>query len=66
MLQCAETHGSGFDEVLSADNSLPHLPGEDEIRFTLQGFYKCLRQDGVAVVNLREYLEDEDRSFPQM
>lgn len=66
MRQCAQTHGSGFDVVLSADNSLPHLPGEDEIRVALQGFYKCLRQDGVAIVSLREYLEDEDSSSPQM
>ncbi|PIG93329.1 class I SAM-dependent methyltransferase [Gloeocapsopsis sp. IPPAS B-1203] len=66
MRQCAQTHGSGFDVVLSADNSLPHLSGEDEIRVALQGFYQCLRQDGVAIVSLREYLEDEDRSSPQM
>lgn len=66
MRQCAATHGSGFDVVLSADNSLPHLSGEDEIRVALQGFYECLQQGGVAVVNLREYLEDEDRSSPQM
>lgn len=66
MRQCAETHGSGFDVVLSADNSLPHLPGEDEVRTALQNFYKCLRKDGVAIVNLREYREDEDRSSPQM
>jgi glycine/sarcosine N-methyltransferase len=66
MRHCAETHGSGFDVVLSADNSLPHLPGEDEIRIALQGFYRCLRQDGVAIVNLRDYREDEDRSSPQM
>ncbi|AFZ29328.1 Methyltransferase type 12 [Gloeocapsa sp. PCC 7428] len=65
MRQCAQMHGSGFDVVLSADNSLPHLPG-DEIRVALQGFYQCLRHDGVAIVSLREYLEDEDRSSPQM
>lgn len=66
MRQCAETHGSGFDVVLSADNSLPHLPGEDQVRIALQGFYQCLKKDGVAIVNLREYREDEDRSSPQM
>ena len=64
MRQCAD-HGSGFDVVLSADNSLPHLPGEDEVRIALQGFYKCLSKDGVVIVNLREYREDEDRSSPQ-
>jgi SAM-dependent methyltransferase len=66
MRQCAETHGSGFDVVLSADNSLPHLPGEDEVRIALQSFYKCLKKDGVAIVNLRDYREDEDRSSPQV
>lgn len=66
MRHCAETHGSGFDIVLCADNSLPHLAGEDEVRVALQGFYSCLRQNGVAVVNLRDYREDEDRSSPQV
>jgi SAM-dependent methyltransferase len=66
MRNCAETHGSGFDVVLSADNSLPHLLGEDQIRVALQEFYRCLRQGGVAVVNLHNYQEDEDRSSPQM
>jgi SAM-dependent methyltransferase len=66
MRQCTEVHGSGFDVVLSADNSLPHLPGEDEVRIALQGFYNCLRTDGIAIVNLRDYREDEDRSSPQM
>lgn len=65
MRQCFETHGSGFDVVLSADNSLPHLQEED-IRVALIGFHKCLKKDGVAIVNLREYLEDEDRTSPQM
>ncbi|WP_250126285.1 class I SAM-dependent methyltransferase [Chroococcidiopsis sp. CCMEE 29] len=66
MRHCAEIHGSGFDVVLSADNSLPHLPGEDEIRVALRGFYRCLKQDGVAIVSLRDYRADEDRSSPQM
>ncbi|BDA71526.1 hypothetical protein CAL7716_056920 [Calothrix sp. PCC 7716] len=66
MRKCFETHGSGFDVVLSADNSLPHLPGEEDIRVALQGFHDCLKKDGVAFVNLRDYLEDEDRSSPQM
>jgi SAM-dependent methyltransferase len=66
MRQCAEVHGSGFDVVLSADNSLPHLPGENEVQIALQGFYNCLRTDGIAIVNLRDYREDEDRASPQM
>lgn len=66
MRHCADTHGSGFDVVLSADNSLPHLFGEDEIRVALQQFYQCLRPGGVVVVSIRDYREDEDRSSPQM
>ena len=66
MRHCAEIHGSGFDVVLSADNSLLHLPGEDEIRVTLQGFYRCLRQNGVEIVGLRDYRADDDRSSPQV
>jgi glycine/sarcosine N-methyltransferase len=66
MRHCAETHGSGFDVVFSADNSLPHLPSEDEIRVALQEFYRCLKPNGVALVSLRDYQDDEDRSSPQM
>ncbi|MGF1676714.1 MAG: class I SAM-dependent methyltransferase [Rivularia sp. (in: cyanobacteria)] len=66
MRECAEIHGSGFDVVLSADNSLPHLIGESEIRVALQGFYNCLKDNGVAIVSIRDYREDEDRSSPQM
>nr|WP_246841365.1 class I SAM-dependent methyltransferase [Chroococcidiopsis sp. TS-821] len=55
MRQCAQTHG-----VLSTDNSLLHLSGDNEIGVALQSFYQCLRQDGVAIVSLGEYLEDEE------
>lgn len=66
MRYCSETHGSGFDVVLTADNSIPHLPGEEEIAIALQGFYKCLRKGGLVAVSLRDYLKDEERSSPQM
>src|SRR5215468_7433885 len=40
MRQCAEVHGSGFDVVLSADNSLPHLLSDGAIREALANFHK--------------------------
>lgn len=65
MRQCVQTHGSGFDVVLSADNSLPHLP-EAEVKVALQSFYNCLSQAGAVIIGIRDYLEEEDRSSPQM
>ena len=66
MRNCAEVRGSGYDIVLSADNSIPHLPGAADVSGALAGFFRCLRPGGIVVVGIREYLPDEDRKSPQM
>jgi len=66
MRSCAETHPPGFDVVLSADNAVPHLLGDDAILAALRSFFQCLRPGGMAVVNVREYLPHTDRSSPQL
>src|SRR5215510_2272776 len=43
MRRCAEVHGSGFDVVLSVDNSIPHLLSDDAIREAFGNFYQCTR-----------------------
>lgn len=65
MRRCAEVHGSGFDVVLSADNSIPHLLGDDAIRVAFGNFYQCIRPRGITILGVRDYLT-EKRSSPQL
>jgi SAM-dependent methyltransferase len=65
MRRCAEVHGSGFDVVLSADNSIPHLLSDDAIREALGSFHQCIRPGGVTILGVRDYLT-EGRSSPQL
>ncbi len=65
MRRYAEVHGSGFDVVLSADNSVPHLLSDDAIREALGNFHQCIRRGGITILGLREYLTEE-RSSPRL
>ena len=65
MRRCAEVHGSGFDVVLSADNSIPHLLSDDAIREALGNFHQCTQPGGIAILGVRDYLREE-RSSPRL
>src|SRR5262245_991032 len=65
MRRCAEVHGSGFDVVLSADNSLPHLLSDDAIRDALGNVHQCLRPGGMTMLGIRDY-RTEERSSPSV
>jgi SAM-dependent methyltransferase len=65
MRRCAEVHGAGFDVVLSADNSIPHLLSDDAIREALGSFYQCIRPGGITILGLRDYVAQE-RPSPQL
>jgi SAM-dependent methyltransferase len=65
MRRCAEVHGSGFDVVLSVDNSIPHLLSDDVIREALRNFYRCVRPGGITIVGLRDH-SGQERSSPQL
>jgi hypothetical protein len=65
MRRCAEVHGSGFDVVLSADNSIPHLLSDDAIREALGNFYQCTRPGGITILGVRDYVTEE-RSSPRL
>lgn len=52
-------HGKSFDVVLSGDNSVPHLLGDEEIGFALRGMYTCLRPGGGCVITIRDYDKEE-------
>src|SRR5215471_1633957 len=56
MRRCAEVHGSGFDVVLSADNSIPHLLSDDAIREAFGNFHRCIRPGGMAILGVRDYV----------
>jgi glycine/sarcosine N-methyltransferase len=65
MRRCAAVHGSGFDVVLSADNSIPHLLSDDAIREALGNFRECIRPGGMTILGVRDYLT-EGKSSPQL
>ncbi len=65
MRDCLAHHGSGYDVVLSADNSLPHLTGDD-VESAVRGFLGCLRPGGAVIIGIRDYRSDEDRTSPQV
>ena len=48
-------HGGGWDVVLCADNSLPHLLSDDEILGALRQFHACTRPGGLCLVSVRDY-----------
>jgi len=52
-------HGSGFDVVLCADNSLPHLLTDEEILTALQQFCACLSVGGGCILTVRDYAAEE-------
>lgn len=54
-----EFHGTGFDVVLSADNSIPHLLNDSEILDTFKQFYQCLKQGGGVLLTVRDYQNEE-------
>lgn len=53
-------HGTGFDVVLSADNSIPHLLSDDDLLIAISQIHECLSIGGGCVITVRDY-EAEDR-----
>lgn len=66
MRSCGSLHASEFDVVLSADNSVPHLLRDDQILEAFRNFHQCLRPGGLALVSVRDYRAEKDRSSPQL
>jgi SAM-dependent methyltransferase len=52
-------HGGGFDLVMSADNSVPHLLSDEEILRALRAMYACLRPGGGCIITIRAYEKEE-------
>jgi SAM-dependent methyltransferase len=59
-MRAAHTHhGTGFDVVISCDNSLPHLLTDDEILTALSQMAACVRVGGGCIVTVRDYAREE-------
>lgn len=51
-------HGGGFDIVLSADNSIPHLLDDHEILRALESMFACLKPGGGLLLTVRDYAKE--------
>lgn len=58
MREAHALHGSGFDVVLSADNSVPHLQSDIDILSALRQMRLCLRPGGGCVLTVRDYAQE--------
>jgi SAM-dependent methyltransferase len=59
MRQAHAHHGSGFDVVISGDNSMPHLLTDHDIVTALKEMRACLREGGGCLVTVRDYEREE-------
>ena len=66
MRACSTVHASGFDVVLSADNAVPHLLTDEDILEAFRAFRATVRPGGLALISVRDYRPDEDRTSPQL
>src|SRR5262245_61117023 len=64
MCRCAEVHGSGFDVVLSADNSIPHLLSDEAIGEAFGNVFRCIGSGGIGILGVRDYSR-EGRASPE-
>lgn len=48
-------HGTGYDLVISCDNSVPHLLSDQEIALALEQMHACLRPGGGCLLTVRDY-----------
>jgi SAM-dependent methyltransferase len=60
MRQASERHGTGFDIVISCDNSVPHLLTDEDLLVAFKEMLGCLSVGGGCIVTVRDY-EREDR-----
>jgi len=55
MRQAFQQHGSGFDLVISCDNSITHLLNDSDILTALRQMYACARPGGGCLLTVRDY-----------
>ena len=55
MREASSRHGTGWDLVVSCDNSIPHLLTDVEISAALRQMFACLRPGGGCLLTVRDY-----------
>jgi SAM-dependent methyltransferase len=55
MRQAHLHHGSGFEVVISCDNSLPHLLNDQDLLVALKEMLACLSVGGGCLITVRDY-----------
>ena len=56
-----------FDSVICMGNSIPHLMTESDISVALNNIYSCVKNNGIAIFEMRDYdkmLSDKPRFLP--
>lgn len=59
MREAHNHHGTGFDIVVSGDNSLPHLLTDRDLLAALGQMRDCLAEGGGCLVTVRDYEREE-------
>jgi hypothetical protein len=59
MRHISRHHGTQFDLVISCDNSIPHLLGDEEILLALREFHASTRPGGGCLLTVRDYDREE-------
>lgn len=59
MRHAHDHHGSGFDVVISGDNSLPHLLTDQDLLAALRQMLACLAPGGGCLITMRDYEREE-------
>jgi len=49
---------TGFDLMVSGDNSVPHLLGDADLLAAFRAFFACLRPGGGCLVSVRDYAQE--------
>jgi SAM-dependent methyltransferase len=59
MRRASEHHGTGFDVVISCDNSVPHLLTDQDLLTAFKDMLACLSSGGGCIVTVRDYEREE-------
>jgi len=59
MRQAHAAHGTGFDVVISCDNSVPHLLSDEDLLLAFRQMFACLRPGGGCLLSVRDYDQEE-------
>jgi SAM-dependent methyltransferase len=59
MREAGKHHGTGFDVVISCDNSVPHLLTDEDLLIAFKEMQACLSVGGGCIVTVRDYEQQE-------